>query len=185
MTEGNGKPGKLSLKSWTRVYFDTGWSFEARRLKRHEVPELQKLVAKVIDKMGEGVGENVTAARQAEVAAEAVAVLSERELAEVFERYVRDVEGFEMDGVAITTGPELLKQADQDTALQVLIKIMGASKLSATEGNVTRSPSTLSPEAAGASSSSAAPPTESVDGIARFDATESQDKDLSSPRAEA
>jgi hypothetical protein len=159
MTEGNGsgQPSPLELKRWHRIFYrKTAVSFELKRLKRHENRPLQKMLTKVFAKMAEGAQDNLTPAQQVEILDEVYALMPEEELKRWFSQCVQKVEGLVIDGQSVTTGQDLLEEADDDLVLFILTQLFALSKFQVPEGNASASRSTSSPALTEESSSSAA-----------------------------
>lgn len=87
------------------------------------------------------------------------AMLPEPILRDIFGRYVRNVEGLEVDGEAKTSGLDLLEVADEAGLNAVVGKLRRLFELSAKEGKASALPSTSSPEGAAGSGASDAPST--------------------------
>ena len=81
-----------------------------------------------------------------------------------FGKYVRNVEGLELDGVRATTGPDLLEIADQRMLLDVLGHVREMSEISGPKVKASGSPSTSSLVAVTSDSGSVATHTGGEDG---------------------
>jgi hypothetical protein len=133
----------------------------------HRAPEVP------VEQERELLGDVAAAARQvAEADAAFTASIDDAWVADVFRQYVRNVQGLEMDGDAITTGEALYRIADPLLILNVLKAVRGFSHLGETEKNGSSSPSPSAPGAEAVGGASTAPPAESADSQMPATATE-------------
>lgn len=101
-----------------------------------------------------------------EVRAEWASAIPAELLREVFGKYVRNVEGLELDGAAATSGLDLLEVADDEVVAAVVGRLRALSELSAREGKASASPSTSSPGGVTGAGDSGAPSTDAGAGPA-------------------
>lgn len=146
----------LSLKRWERVVYEVGairaeeakdgkpavagvpglpLPMKLRRLKRHEAKPLSKVLLKVFQAMEKAKAGELTDAEKAAILAEVYTVIPEDELKNWFGTCVKDVEGLEIDGEPVTTGPALLEEADDQLVFWLLMELHSLSQLSQAEGN--------------------------------------------------
>lgn len=105
-------------------------------------------------------------ARGEEVRGDVAGALPPELLTRVFERYVRNVEGLELDGAPATTGLNLLEVVDDRAVADVVGKLRSLFELSPREGKASASPSTSSPEGVTGAGDSGAPSTDAGAGPA-------------------
>ncbi len=148
-------------------------TMELRRLKRAEAKEFQRKFApmqKALMKAG-ALAESGNVAEQFEGMEAVAAAIPEEDVAQAFEKNVRKVGGLAVEGVPITTGPELFEVADDAIVMFVVSQLYGLIRLSEVEGKGSASSSTSSGAGLNAGTSSAATCTASEAGTTPSTAT--------------
>jgi hypothetical protein len=144
----------LSLKRWEPSTYeaDTGVfiRMKLKRLKRHEAKPLTKVLVSVFERAESAKGAEITAAQKAAILSTVYEVIPEDQLKSWFAECVKDIEDFTVDDVPVTTGPELLDNADDGLLFWILFRLQQLSKLSSSEskgsGSPALSPATSTPD---------------------------------------
>jgi virulence-associated protein VapD len=145
----------LSLKRWERVAYEVEPAMDAapgfkatpaveihmklKRLKRHEAKPLAKVLVDVMEAYEKAQVEDLSKAQKAAILAKVYEVIPEDQLKNWFASCVKDVEGLEIDDEPVTTGSDLLDNADDNLLFWLLFRLNALSKLTSAEGNASAS----------------------------------------------
>jgi hypothetical protein len=158
----------LELKTWEKVSYqarpDAAITMELRRLKRHEAKPLMRVLIACFAESEKAGADGLTNAQRAAIVNQVFDVVPDEQMREWFAKNVRNVGGLYVDGQAITTGIELLDEADDGLILFVLLKLRDLAGLTEKEGKASSSPSRFTSLPAPSDSTSPAGSTESADG---------------------
>ena len=135
----------LSLKRWERVSYEAAPGVEIhmklKRLRRHEAKPLTRVLVACFEQLERAKVDDITPAQKAAIISQAYDVIPEEQLKGWFSTCVKDVEGLEIDGEAVTGGADLLDNADDQFLFWLLVRLSLLSKLSSAESNASASPS--------------------------------------------
>ena len=169
----------LSLKRWERAAYEVEPATAAtaglkaepaveihmklKRLKRHEAKPLTRVLVACFDRFEVAKAEP-SPAQKAAILTQVYELIPEEQLKGWFSTCVKEVEGLEIDGEAITTGGDLLDNADDSLLFWLLFKLNELSKLTGVQSNASASRSGSLRLVAGAGGSSPAQSTDSEAG---------------------
>jgi hypothetical protein len=169
----------MELRRWERCSYRPEGpdgpeiQMELKRLKRHEAKALRKLLLTVFGEIEKSQDASLTAAQKATIVAQIFEAVPEDDLRQLFTGSVRSVQNLSIDNEPITTGAQLLDEADDSVLLFVLMNLQRLASLTSTETFRSGSPRTSSAAAASqpALPASGAMSTASVDGAPPSDVT--------------
>jgi hypothetical protein len=157
----------LSLKRWERVAYEAAPGVEIhmklKRLKRAEAQPLTKVLVACFDRFEVATAEP-SPSQKAAIMSQVYELIPEEKLKGWFSTCVKDVEGLVIDDEPVTSGLELLENADDQILFWLLFRLNALSKLTSAESNASASPSGSLRLVAGAAGSSPAESTGSEAG---------------------